>query len=364
MLEQKAIIFAPLNDAHPSAVKWALERMGMDVLWSPSIYVSELARFSIHANSEGIDALGPWGSSSAIRSIWARAITSPRIGGVLEADSKFVNKQWDFLQRNVLDLADDFASGLWINSPQAARAAESKLLQLKVAHEVGLLIPETTISNDANSVRELIKKCGKVVFKQFFDYMWRNTVEGKLYSSSPAILEAGTDLPEQSISLCPGIYQRYIDKAFDLRVTVIGDKIFPARLRRTQKEAYVDWRPHVYSEDLVISEFALPGNVEERLRALMKRLGLVFGCVDFVSDHEGHLYFLEVNQQGQFLFIEERAPEIPLLRAMTSMMLEGRTDYSMEACKGLSFSDYLNSEEYSRLLSAPLDKSDIYAVEA
>lgn len=41
----------------------------------------------------------------------------------------------------------------------------------------------------------------------------------------------------------------------------------------------------------------------------MDALGLVFGCIDLVADDHDELHFLEINQAGQFLFVEHDAPE-------------------------------------------------------
>ena len=46
--------------------------------------------------------------------------------------------------------------------------------------------------------------------------------------------------------------------------------------------------------------------VEERLRALQRRLGLVYGAIDMRRTAEGEHVFLEVNPAGQWLFVEER----------------------------------------------------------
>ncbi|HET7332874.1 hypothetical protein [Dyella sp.] len=364
MHSPQAMIFAPLNDAHASAVHWALERNGMETLWAPSLHLGEAARFSIHAGRGGIKAIGPWGNSSDLKSVWTRVVKAPQIEGLAEFDHKFVHKQWEIFQRNAFELAADLAAGLWVNHPIAAYAAESKLLQLKVANEVGLPIPDTVVTNDAVTVRDMVGKLGKVVFKQFYDFMWKNHRDGKLYGSSPSILDRESDLPDDAIALCPGIYQRYIDKTFDLRVTMIGERFFSAKLRRKDRDAYVDWRPHVYEDELLLEEFTLPASVEVKLRALMKRLGLVFGCIDLVADKEGDFYFLEVNQQGQFLFVEEQVPDLPVLKAMTAMMLQGRVDYSMNIEADVCFAEYRQSDEHARLLAAPLEKSDIFVVEA
>ncbi len=47
--------------------------------------------------------------------------------------------------------------------------------------------------------------------------------------------------------------------------------------------------------------------VEARLRALMTRLGLVYGAIDMRLTPDGHYIFLEINPSGQWLFVEERS---------------------------------------------------------
>ena len=63
----------------------------------------------------------------------------------------------------------------------------------------------------------------------------------------------------------------------------------------------------------------------------LKCLGLLFGCIDLAADRQGRLRFLQVNQQGQFLSVEEAVPQTPLLRAMSAMRMSGRTDYALES---------------------------------
>jgi hypothetical protein len=55
----------------------------------------------------------------------------------------------------------------------------------------------------------------------------------------------------------------------------------------------IKWRP-----------YDLPAPTAEGLLALMRRLGLEYGAVDFRVTPEGEHVFLEVNPAGQFLFIE------------------------------------------------------------
>jgi hypothetical protein len=77
----------------------------------------------------------------------------------------------------------------------------------------------------------------------------------------------------------------------------------------------------------------------------MDALGLVFGCIDLVADDHDELHFLEINQAGQFLFVEHDAPDVPLLRAMAAMLAEGRSDYALETIAELSYADFLDDPE-------------------
>ncbi len=53
----------------------------------------------------------------------------------------------------------------------------------------------------------------------------------------------------------------------------------------------------------------------------MKKLGLVFGCFDFIVTPDNEYYFLEVNEQGQFLWIEEVNPDIKILDAFVNLLI-------------------------------------------
>lgn len=363
-MNRHVLILAPASDAHASAIAWALGRNGIAAIRAPSLRLSPKARLSVLADAGGVRGTDSRVDLTKFSAVWHRFPELPDVEDCAEPDREFAAKQWEYFQKNAFELADGFIDALWVNRPAAAEAADSKWLQLRTAHAVGLRFPEAVAGNDVGEVRRLLKRCGKLIFKQFYSYMWQSQSTGVVHSSGVVLLDESSDLPDEAIAVCPGIYQRYIDKAFDVRVTVIGERMFAVSLRRRDGEAYVDWRPHARDDDMLAEPFAIPDPVERKLRALMQRLGLVTGCIDLVADREGHLYFLEVNQQGQFLFVEHVLPQIPMLRAMTSMLLTGRADYSVDASADLRFADYLRSEDYQSLLAAPRSASPVFLVEA
>ena len=97
------------------------------------------------------------------------------------------------------------------------------------------------------------------------------------------------------------IFQAFVPARLDLRVTAIGERILAAAAETATGEYPADvrmnpgikWRP-----------YELPAETAEGLLALMRRLGLEYGAVDFRVTPEGEHVFLEVNPAGQFLFIE------------------------------------------------------------
>jgi hypothetical protein len=75
--------------------------------------------------------------------------------------------------------------------------------------------------------------------------------------------------------------------------------------------------------------YQLPGHLAEQCSSLLKKLGLVFGCFDFIVTPTGDYIFLEVNEMGQFLFVEDYSG-LPLLDAFTEFLIQG-VDFAWDA---------------------------------
>ena len=111
-----------------------------------------------------------------------------------------------------------------------------------------------------------------------------------------------------ALALCPVVFQRFIPKTADIRVTIVGDTMFACRIHSQElPTTRVDFRRMTLLPDLhdLRHELCtLPAQTVAELRDLMARLGLVFGCVDLVEEASGALTFLEVNASGQWMWIE------------------------------------------------------------
>ena len=201
----------------------------------------------------------------------------------------------------------------WINHPTRTDEAGRKVLQLKIAGELGLIIPKTRITNSVEDAKEFILKIGveKTVYKAFSgtQQAWRET---RILKPDELELIA-------NVRYAPVIFQEYIPAGVDLRITVVGDKIFPAAIHSRGTEYEVDFRMVMGSA--AIQETTLPGNIEKLLLALMKKLNLVYGAIDMRQTPDGTFVFLEINPAGQWLFIEE-ATKQPIAKALAALMIE------------------------------------------
>jgi glutathione synthase/RimK-type ligase-like ATP-grasp enzyme len=210
--------------------------------------------------------------------------------------------------------------GFWVNDPAARDRAESKPLQHAIAEEAGLQTPQTLYTNDAAEVRRFIRDCGgRIVYKSLYAAAWSDGA--KRWQPATSLITADDVSDGDTFAAAPAIYQELVPKAYELRVTVIGKRVFAARLdSQSTERGRLDWRR---AGDAIAAEAAtLPPEAEAGCIALLSRLGLVFGCIDLVVTPDGRHVFLEVNQMGQWLFVE-RWTGMPLLDAFCELLLQG-----------------------------------------
>jgi glutathione synthase/RimK-type ligase-like ATP-grasp enzyme len=341
------ILSALAHDIHASSVRWALRASGIDAVWAGSLAQSELGPMSLHCDADtGLRMSGALDGDS-IGAVWYRRARNPEsFPRAHDGDQAFLRGEWGRFLKNVYALTDHGADRLWVNRPNAAAMAENKLVQLRAAHRCGLRFPPTLVSHDPQEIRRFVQRHGRVVYKPFMTHTWKDAETGRMFSTYARIVELEMLEDDASLLHCPGIYQVYVDKRCDLRVTAIGDRYFAARLHTQHDDGFVDWRVRQSVQGLRAEPGELSASDQAKLAALMRELGLVFGCIDLAIDANGEAHFLEVNQAGQFLFVEDLLPSLPLLRAMSAMLAEGRPDYSLATIAQVSYADYCASEEH------------------
>lgn len=236
------------------------------------------------------------------RSIWYRKVRVPeRPLGMDEGHFDFCLEESRYaLVGAILALSETVPT---ISNPKTIWAAEHKPYQLSVAKSCGFIIPETLIGNNSEKVVEAFGKFkGKLIAKPVrTGYLEEAGKPKAIYTSAikPEHMEQ-----IQRVEVCPSIFQPLLDKQFDIRVTIVGDKVFTAEIdSQTDFDASVDWRK-TSNPNLPHRNHNLPKQIHEKLLLYMNKLGLKFGTIDFVLTKSGEYVFLEINPSGQWLWLD------------------------------------------------------------
>lgn len=237
---------------------------------------------------------------SQVRSVWYRRPIPPEPPEAIadEKTKKLCVEESSEFVRGVLSRLNCY----WMSDPDAIHRSEHKLYQLAVARHLGFTVPDTLCSNDPEEIGRFFIDCDRqmVVKALYTGYVDDKDNPSQAFTSVVRDEDLG-DLA--SAELCPSIYQRLIDKAADLRVTVVGDCVFAAEIRIREESGVPDWR--FYGQDGLENRlYSLPAGIEELCLELVRSLGLDFGAIDIALAKDGEHHFLEINPNGQWAWLE------------------------------------------------------------
>ena len=114
----------------------------------------------------------------------------------------------------------------------------------------------------------------------------------------------------------------HIAKRHEVRATVIGDRVFAARIH----SQYGPASPHRLrdmSAEIRYEAETLPAGIEARCLDFVHSYGLTYGALDFIVTPDGDYVFLENNPVGQFLFVEQLVPELDMTGALAACLIAG-----------------------------------------
>jgi len=346
-MAKNVLILSQPKDLHAVAVAEALARRGARaVVWHTSDFPTR-ARESVcfEGGRRRVRVAGPELvlDHDDFDVVWHRRPTLHVIDpeSIDPADREFVEVGCAGFRRGLFDgLARD---AFWVNDYVSSLRAESKMRQMRAAVEVGLDTPATLFSNDPDAIRDFLRRHGgEVVFKPLAPLAWQDGAS--VWVNYTSVVREAQLVDNELLQAVPGIFQERLEKAFELRLTMFGHHALTAKVRSQETASgRLDWR-RAYDE-LAMEPFAAPPDVVARCHRLLARLGLVFGCFDFVVTPDGRYVFLEVNQMGQFLFVE-RYTGLPLLDGFTEMLLAGAPEFAWSAEQPRVRYDELEAEAY------------------
>lgn len=318
------LILSNQDDIHAQTVADKLRARGAELAWVDHRQYPAQARVSL-AFPGGAPA-AVWRTPqadidlAALTAIWHRRPYVPR------PDPRVTSEA---LRKAVTDDSDLFLRDLWnaidcltVPAPTLVyRRADLKASQLALAARLGLEIPDTLITNDPVEALAFHRKHdGRIISKLASPVINRDYLaDGVRYTNVVSHRDIGY---VKSVRQGPVIFQAYVPKRLELRITIIGDAMFPVEIHsQVTRRTRHDWR-HYDHVNTPMFPHALPIAIERKLRDLVDQLGLNFGAIDMVVTPDGRYVFLEINPNGQFLWIEHIVG-LPMSDAMCDLLLSG-----------------------------------------
>jgi hypothetical protein len=228
---------------------------------------------------------------------------------------RFCYEQWNDSYKILID---GLETSEWINGPEANLKASNRLRQLTIAKKVGLRIPSTIITNDPNAAAKFYQvHNGQIVLKALHHHGIE--IEGKVYSVYTHSLTKDSLSKLDDLVYAPCILQEKLNKKSELRVTIVGEKVFAAEL---DTQAIPNCRDDLHRG--IISKIPkkavkLDSSTEASCLKMMKIFDLKYGAFDFVLDMKNQPHFLEVNPSGDWYWIEHDT-KMPITDTMVDLI--------------------------------------------
>jgi len=356
----KVLVFAHEQDNHVAPIRWALQQAGYhSVCWS-GVSWEETEQASLFLGESSRVVLGKQ-VLEAGDVVWLRQPDQPEFGpqpsgpGETPPGSRYVS----FFE-SVAALIEAQPVRC-VNRLSASRLVRNKAVQLQIARACGLRVPATLMSNSPGAAKEFFERSWpKIVCKPFASHIWQREAGGAAVTGTFELRRE--DLPADEVfTYAPAIFQQMIDKRFDVRTVLMGKAIYSFALH-TPSQA-LDWRQPAGLGQLRVEAIATPADVERGVLEFARRSGVCFGSLDFAVDANGAWWFLEINEQGQFLWIDQFHPQARLQQKFCAFLtapeastqpLEEREHLFRPL---LDYEESPEKREADRILSAVLSES-------
>jgi hypothetical protein len=197
-------------------------------------------------------------------------------------------------------------------------------VQLSIALNVGFLVPLTVMTNSkAHIPSAFLEEDRQWVHKSFLPHVWIDGSVTRHTATSLMQQDLGA-FSEDAFSTAPGIFQHRIQKQHDVRVVMFSNDFHAFQISTGKSGASLDWRPELLKGRASVDRIEMPLDIRQKLVDFSKIAGLVHGSFDFVVDLDDQWWFLEVNQSGQILWIDDQLPTDGTFQPMLRFLSHGQ----------------------------------------
>jgi len=341
------------DDPHAHALKWALNRKGVNcnLIFGSDFPENVMLSQSISNTKKQTSAYKSANNSFNLieerkYTYWRRRCISPVTPERVHEDDAQPSERENYSALwNMRAIFDFLPNVICLNPISGRRASDNKFIQLLVAKRVGFSIPNSLFSNcpeDINSFFENSKK--HISYKTHRPVAWNLESKDKksivAHQSYCSIIEDISVFSKCVLQDTSGIYQEYEQKDFEVRVFYFGQTSFGTRINsQNNLDTKVDWRKD--QEDMDATTIDVPEEMARKCNDYLKAMDLTMGCFDFIV-RDGDWIFLECNEQGQWLWQEQLHPEYLMLDAFAEFMKDPSDDFKyVRGDDSVTFQEYL-----------------------
>ena len=231
--------------------------------------------------------------------------------------AEFIFSEYNSL---LLNLRECLSNSFWVNTVAGEISSSSKINNIAIANRLGLNTPPTIVSNDKNKIIKFIQTYeSDFAIKPFNSFEIQ--CDNKLFHCVTAKVNK-TQIYNRidSIKIAPVFIQQYLEKSLELRITVVGKRVFSVAIYSQEHEkSKYDWRCAPLDE-LRYEPYLLPNNIEKALINFNHIHGLKFSTFDFIKTPEGKFYFLECNSDGEWYWLE-KATSLKISDSLTDLLV-------------------------------------------
>jgi glutathione synthase/RimK-type ligase-like ATP-grasp enzyme len=305
--------------------KWNIPYAHFDVVDYPS---RASINFTIDGHIQNCDIVLPENihiNSSKIGAVWYRKPDNPNL---THLDESVKGYAFDECKKTLSGLYLYLNHCFWISPLQNLQNASNKPFQLNLVSNLGFTVPDTIVTNNPDDVWNFYKdNNGNIIYKTLSTGIisskrneWEYPeVHFEIYTTP---INVTTKEDFNSVKNCPCLFQSYIPKKFELRITVVDHKVFAAEIHSQENPATMhDWRRDEL-DDITHKIHELPPEVSEMCVSLVDKLGLNFGAIDMIYTPNNEYVFLEINPNGNFAWIEDRTG-LRISKAIAKSLVKG-----------------------------------------
>lgn len=297
----RVLVITGSNDPHIALVCVKMPESEF-IVFNPSEF-SEKSEITYTWNGCNYDINWKENSLSNIDVVWYRKpiLLKPEH---MHVPSKYREFAYAAYKKSVTAIYGLLGSSYWVSPYFAIQKANNKLYQHELAAANGFKIPDTIVTSNPIEARQFFLKYGDIITKPL-DQEFVNE-SGHTSAFYTTLISKDSNPNFEGLRVSPAIFQQSLYKSIDIRVTVVGENVYACEIRKIgEMDSAVDWRTGNLSTNVrysIHSDF--PDQLRKACVDMVKSLDLKYGAFDFMLNEYGDYWFLEINPNGQWGFVE------------------------------------------------------------